>query len=62
MMLGSNHEGDHHPDQLLLLGSQAGTSHGRGTVRFLIRRGEAGSYPDELKRQLTSTAKREAYP
>ena len=61
-MFGSDHEGYDHPDQLLLLGSEAGTVHGRSTVRLLVGRGEAGSNPNELIRQLVIKATKVAYP
>jgi hypothetical protein len=62
MMFGSNYEGYYHSDQLLLLGSEAGASHGRSTIRLLVGRGETGSDPDELVRQLEMTAMRVTYP
>ena len=62
MMFRSNHESYYHPDQLLLLGSEAGASHGRSTIRLLVWRRETGSDPDELVRQLIVTAVRVAYP
>ena len=37
MVLGSYHESHHHSNQFFLLGSQAGTSHGRSTVCLLVR-------------------------
>jgi hypothetical protein len=62
MMFGSNYEGYYHSDQLLLLGSEAGASHSRGAIRLLVGRGETGSDPDELVRQLEMTAMRVTYP
>jgi hypothetical protein len=62
MMLGSNHEGNYHSNQLLLLGSEAGASHGWDTARFLVRRGEASGDPDELIGQLILRAEGGAYP
>jgi hypothetical protein len=49
MMFGRNHESYYHSNQLLLLGSQAGTSHGLSIIRLLIGRWKAGSDPDELR-------------
>jgi len=51
-MLGSYHKRYYHPDQFLLLSSEAGASHGGSTGCLLVGRGEAGSNPDELMRQL----------
>jgi hypothetical protein len=62
MMFGSNYEGYYHSDQLLLLGSEAGASHGRSTIRLLVWRRETGSDPDELVRQIIVIAVRVAYP
>ena len=62
MMFGSNHEGYYHSNQFLLLGTEAGASHGGSTGCLLIRYREASSDPDELIRQLELIAMRLAYP
>jgi hypothetical protein len=62
MMFSSNHERYYHSNQFLLLGSHAGTSHGRSTIRLLVGRGETGSDPDELVCQIIVTEVKVAYP
>jgi len=51
MMFGGYHESYYHPDQLLLLGSQADSINGRGTICLSVGRREAGRDPNELASQ-----------